>query len=376
VVLNDIFQWEYEGEEPGGRLRGTLPGQPRAAGLRAAARLFRPGSRLVRGARGLGGVSGLLALLLALLLGIGMALWGLHSTGRNGRGRRLAERFAAHSLPHARVRMASRVAQRRPQATWLRMPEPLERRLSRLFGWDAERLDQYPLSPPVMVLLASLPAMAGGLYATRILGGIGWLITAGAWVLLARWSFTAVHRRRADALYRQLPDALGMVVRAVRAGIPVVEALRTIGKELPDPTGAEFRRLSDQLAIGIPLEEALRRLARRSGLPEYRFFAVSLTLQNSAGGNLTETLDNLADVVRKRVATRQRGHALASQARASAYVLSAVPVFAAGALLVINPRYILVLFNDPRGNMVLVFAIASLALGLGTMKAIIRRSLS
>nr|WP_246523126.1 type II secretion system F family protein [Neoroseomonas eburnea] len=167
-----------------------------------------------------------------------------------------------------------------------------------------------------------------------------------------------------------------MVVRAVRAGIPVVEALRTVGREIPEPTGDEFRRMSDQLAIGIPMEEALRRLARRSGLAEYRFFAVALTLQNTAGGNLTETLDNLADVVRKRVATRQRGHALASQARASAYVLSAVPVFAAAALLLINPRYVLVLFQDQRGNMVLGFAIASLATGLGTMKAIIRRSLA
>jgi tight adherence protein B len=321
-------------------------------------------------------MSGALALLLALLLGIGLAGWGLHSTGSRGRGRRLAERFAAHSLPFARVRMASRLAQRAPQAAWLRMPEPLERRLSLLFGWDAERLDQYPMSPALVVLLAALPAVLGGAYAVTILGPPAWLLTPAIWVALARSAFAAVHRKRADVLYRQLPDALGMVVRAVRAGIPVVEALRTIGKELPDPTGAEFRRLSDQLAIGIPMEEALRRLARRSGLPEYRFFAVSLTLQNSAGGNLTETLDNLADVVRKRVATRQRGHALASQARASAYVLSAVPVFAAAALLVINPRYILVLFNDPRGNLVLAGAVGSLALGLGTMKAIIRRSLT
>ena len=321
-------------------------------------------------------MSGALALLLALLLGVALAGWGLHSTGSRGRGRRLAERFAAHSLPFARVRMASRLAQRAPQAAWLRMPEPLERRLSLLFGWDAERLDQYPMSPALVVLLAALPAVLGGAYAVTILGPPAWLLTPAIWVALARWAFAAVHRKRADALYRQLPDALGMVVRAVRAGIPVVEALRTIGKELPDPTGAEFRRLSDQLAIGIPMEEALRRLARRSGLPEYRFFAVSLTLQNSAGGNLTETLDNLADVVRKRVATRQRGHALASQARASVYVLSAVPVFAAAALLVINPRYILVLFSDPRGNLVLAGAIGSLALGLGTMKAIIRRSLT
>lgn len=321
-------------------------------------------------------MSGVLALLLAVLLGLGFALWGLHGMGNRGRGRRLTARFAAHSLPHARVRLVSRVAQRAPQATWLRMPEPLERRLSRVFGWEAERLDQYAVAPSLAVLLAALPAMAGTAYATTLFGKFAWLLAPFVWALVARWYFASVHRKRSAALYKQLPDALGMVVRAVRAGIPVVEALRTIGRELPDPTGAEFRRLSEQLAIGIPMEEALKRLARRSGLPEYRFFAVALTLQNSAGGNLTETLENLADVVRKRVATRLRGHALASQARASAYVLSAVPVLAAGALLLINPRYVLVLFNDPRGNMVLAGAVASLALGLGTMKAIIRRSLS
>lgn len=316
------------------------------------------------------------ALLMALLLGIGLALWGLHATGSRGRGRRLAARFAAHSLPHARVRMGSRLAQRAPQASWLRLPEPLEARLAGIFGWDVERLDQYPFAPALMVLGCVLPALIGGAYAGSLFGAPGWLATFGLWVGLSRLVFGAIHARRADALYRQLPDALGMVVRAVRAGIPVVEALRTVSREVPDPTGGEFRRLSDQLAIGIPMEEALRVLARRSGLPEYRFFAVALTLQNSAGGNLTETLDNLADVVRKRVATRQRGHALASQARASAYVLSAVPVFAAAALLVINPGYVLLLFQDARGNMVLLAAIASLGIGLGTMKAIIRRSLS
>ena len=321
-------------------------------------------------------MSGAAALLFALLIGIGLAFWGLHSTGSKGRGRRLAARFAANSLPHARARMQSRLAHKAPQANWLRIPEPLEARLSAIFGWDAERLDQYPVAPPLLVLLAALPALVGGAYVASLLGSGGWFAMLGIWIGLARWIFAAVHRKRADALYRQLPDALGMVVRAVRAGIPVVEALRTVSREIPDPTGSEFRRLSEQLAIGIPMEDGLSRLARRSGLPEYRFFAVSLTLQNSAGGNLTETLDNLADVVRKRVATRQRGHALASQARASAYVLSAVPVFAATALLVINPGYILVLIQDARGNMVLLASLASLGTGLATMKAIIRRSLS
>ena len=104
-------------------------------------------------------MSGALALLLAILLGIGLALWGLHSTGSRGRGRRLAARFAAHSLPHARVRMASRVAQRQPQAMMLRLPEPLEQRLARLFGWEAERLDQYPMAPPLVVVLVAAPAV-------------------------------------------------------------------------------------------------------------------------------------------------------------------------------------------------------------------------
>lgn len=318
----------------------------------------------------------MIALLLALLLGIGLAFWGLHSAGSKGRGRRLAARFAAHSLPHARVRISSRVAQRTPRGGLLRLPPEVEKHVARLFGWSPERLDQYPMPPLAMALLCIAPAAVAAAYGSSLFGRLGWLALPLLWVMMSRWVFAHLHGKRADALYRQLPDALGMVVRAVRAGIPVVEALRTVGREVPEPTGAEFRRLSDQLAIGIPMEDALRRLARRSGLPEYGFFAVSLTLQNTAGGNLTETLDNLADVVRKRVATRQRGHALASQARASAYVLSAVPVFAAGALLFINPRYILVLFNDPRGNMVLAAAIGSLLTGLGTMKAIIRRSLS
>ena len=316
------------------------------------------------------------ALMLALLLAIGCALVGLRVTGSKGRGRRLAARFAAHSLPHARVRMASRLAQKAPQASLLRIPEPFERRLASIFGWDLERLDQYPAAPALIVLALSVPAVLGGAYAASLFGSPGWAAILGIWVALSRWVFSLFHARRADALYRQLPDTLGMVVRAVRAGIPVVEALRTVAREVPDPTGAEFRRLSDQLSIGIPMEEALRRLASRSGLPEYRFFAVALALQNTAGGNLTETLDNLADVVRKRVATRMRGHALASQARASAYVLSAVPLFAAAALMVINPPYILLLLNDPRGNLVLASAFGALGIGLGTMKAIIRRSLT
>nr|WP_282572043.1 type II secretion system F family protein [Roseomonas acroporae] len=290
------------------------------------------------------------------------------------RGRRLRSRLAGMTRPQARLRPPGEAGWQRPVAGLL--PAALVRALPAAFGYAPERADQYPAPPAAIIALALLPALLGALYAASLLGGWARLLALPLWLLLARFAFGKLHARRARRLYRQLPDTLAMVVRAVRAGIPVVEALRTVGREVADPTGAEFRRLSSQISIGITLEAALRGLALRSGLSEYAFFAVALTLQNAAGGNLTETLDNLADVVRKRVAMRQRGLAMASQAQASAYILTAVPLVTIGALLLLNPSYILLLFEDPRGNTIVALALASLGCGLGAMRFMINRSLS
>ncbi len=108
-----------------------------------------------------------------------------------------------------------------------------------------------------------------------------------------------------------------MIVRSVRVGIPVTEGIRTVAREAPRPTAQEFSLLADQIRIGMPIEEALRELATRNQLPEYRFFATALALQNQTGGGLAETLENLGDVIRKRVALKGRAHALASEARTS-----------------------------------------------------------
>jgi tight adherence protein B len=313
------------------------------------------------------------AVALALLATAGAA-WAL--LGGRGRDRRLTARIASMSRPYAPLRSPELAMRRvRPRNAPL-VPEAMLRRVAALFGFARERLDQYPASPTVIVLGLTAPALLAAFYAQKLLGPLGWAAAPVAWLVLSRGVFGHLHRRRAEALYLQLPDALAMVVRAVRAGVPVVEALRGVSRESMEPTAGEFRRMTDQVGIGIPLEQALRALADRSGLPEYAFFAVALTLQNTAGGNLTETLENLADVIRKRVAMRQRGHALASQARASAYILSGVPVVAGLALAVINPRYILLLFDDPRGNMLLGGAIGMLLTGITVMKGIIRKSLT
>lgn len=300
---------------------------------------------------------------------------------RNALDKRFHARVASVSHPHMRAGRGAGTARPVPRTASglmgrLALSSEGRRRLGSLFGFSLDRLDQYPVSPWLVVAVALPLAWGGASYLASLTGDWGRLLALPGWLLLTRRYFSGRHRRHSGRLYQQLPDALGMIVRAVRAGLPVAEAVRTVGRETAEPTGGEFRRLADQLAIGVAFDVALRTLARRSGLPEYGFFAVALALQNQAGGNLTETLENLADVIRKRVAMRQRGVALASQAKSSAYILGGVPVFASGALALLNPGYISLLFTDARGNLILAAAVGSLVTGMVVMRTIIRRSLS
>ena len=218
-------------------------------------------------------------------------------------------------------------------------------------------------------------AAAAAFVLSRFVGSVAWLALPPVWVFAGRALFGHLARRRAAKLYLQFPDALGMIVRSVRVGIPVSEAIRSVAREAPAPPGAEFTRRSDQVAVGVALEDALRDLAARTGLPEYRFFATALSLQAQTGGALAEMLDNLGDVIRKRVAARGRAHALASEARTSSYVLAALPAVTGGGLAVLNPSYIQLLFTDPTGNLVLAAAVGMLGTGMGVMRLIIARSL-
>jgi tight adherence protein B len=166
-----------------------------------------------------------------------------------------------------------------------------------------------------------------------------------------------------------------MIVRSVRAGIPLHEALRTVARESPAPTAGQFQRVSDEMAIGIRLEDSLKDLARRTGVPEYAFFSVALTLQMQTGGSLAETLDSLADVIRKRVALRQRAVALAAEARLSSMVLASLPVLTCAALAVIDFDYIRPLFETARGERILYTAIGLLLFAGLVMRGMIQGSL-
>jgi tight adherence protein B len=129
----------------------------------------------------------------------------------------------------------------------------------------------------------------------------------------------------------------------------------------------EFRAITDAMLLGQSLDDALAAVSRRIDVPEFRFFVVSLNIQQETGGNLAETLDNLAGILRKRKQLKLKVRALSSEARASAYIVGSLPFLMFAGLTFINPDYMTILFTDPRGNVVLGAAVGSLALGVGAM---------
>jgi tight adherence protein B len=209
-----------------------------------------------------------------------------------------------------------------------------------------------------------------------LVGLVGWVALPAIWILGSRFAFNTMLNRRRTQLYSQFPDCLSMIVRSVRAGVPLTEAIRVVAKEAPAPSDAEFSRVAGDLSIGVPIAESLKSMADRNDITEFRFFATALALQSQTGGRLGETLENLGSLIRKRMAVKARGKALSSEARTTALILGCLPMVAGGMLFIVNRAYVNVLFFDPSGQMVLAAAGIMLGIGAFTMKAIIDKALA
>ncbi len=314
-------------------------------------------------------------LLLASFVGLsGLGLSAMMLQRSYERQQRFHQRMARVVDPHQSFRVAVKPLLLRVSGA--EAGAQLRLKAAALFGFHPDRQDHYPLRWWLVLPLALVLARLLVMLAATLFGALSFVLILPAWLFLCRGFFAWAERRRVDTLFRQFPDALAMIVRSVRVGIPVGEAIRLVAREAPAPTAGEFTVLADQIAIGMLLDEALRQMGERNNLPEYRFFGTALSLQSQTGGGLAETLENLADVIRKRVAMKERGHALASEAKTSAGILAALPVFSAAALAVLNPSYIAVLFTDPGGRRLLGIAIGMLGGGIMIMRTMIRRSLS
>lgn len=166
---------------------------------------------------------------------------------------------------------------------------------------------------------------------------------------------------------RQLPEALDTIIRGIRSGLPVIECVGTVGQEYDAPIGGYFQTISERVQLGEPLEIALWRVARVINRPEMDFLAISIAIQMETGGSLAEALGNLADLLRQRQRMKLKIKAISSEAKASAMIIGLLPFMMMGLLSMMSPDYVLPLFTDPRGHMMLGAGLGSIGLGAFVM---------
>jgi tight adherence protein B len=154
--------------------------------------------------------------------------------------------------------------------------------------------------------------------------------------------------RRVSKFTNNFPDAIELMVRGLRSGLPITETLGIVAKEIPGPVGVEFQMVADKMKIGKTMESALQDTADRLGTPEFQFFVITLAIQRETGGNLAETLSNLADVLRKRAQMKLKIRAMSSESKASAYIVGSLPFVVFTLVWMINPTYMGGFFTDQR----------------------------
>jgi tight adherence protein B len=250
--------------------------------------------------------------------------------------------IAGNAQAQIRKLMAQRASKIESYASTL-IPKPaLMRKRLEMTGKDIT-LGKYAVVCLSITLLAIIGSMIKGapILLALFLGlflGIG----------LPHYIIGKMITRRVKKFNSNFPDAIELMVRGLRSGLPITETLGIVASEIPGPVGVEFRMVSDKMKIGRTMEAALQETSDRLGTPEFQFFVITLAIQRETGGNLAETLSNLADVLRKRAQMRLKIRAMSSESKASAYIVGALPFIVFTLVWMINPRYMGGFFTDER----------------------------
>lgn len=178
-------------------------------------------------------------------------------------------------------------------------------------------------------------------------------------------------KRRQLNFISYFPDAIDLMVRGVKAGLPITESIKAASEEIPDPVGIELKRITDGIRVGRKMNELLDETCKRLDLPEFNFFAIALSIQAETGGNLAETLNNLAEVLRGRRQLKRKIKALSSEAKASAYIIGSLPFVMCLLIYLVNNNYIMGLFMDPRGQVMVGGALFMIGSGALVMRKMI-----
>jgi tight adherence protein B len=188
---------------------------------------------------------------------------------------------------------------------------------------------------------------------------------------IPRWLLSHLRKRREKKFLEGLPDAIDVIVRGIKAGLPLFDSIKIVATDAPEPLRSEFATIVETQAIGMPLGEACERLYERMPLPEANFFGIVIAIQQKAGGNLSEALGNLSKVLRERKKMKAKIKALSTEAKAGAVVIGSMPVVVMVLVYLTTPKYIEVLWLDPTGRILLAGSAILMTMGILVMKKMI-----
>lgn len=315
----------------------------------------------------------LLAALTALLVFAGVSL-AIHRAVQRRYKRRLKalyNRAQGSAAPVASAQSLTKLQSTTPgfdrvARRWLPRREILAARLART--GRAITIGQYALT--TLVLAVVMAFAVASLTPLRFVPAVLIGIFLGLW--LPHIVVNRMAKRRVAAFINLFPDAIDLMVRALRSGLPISEAIVGAGHELADPIGCELRLVESGMRLGRDLETLLWDIAKRVDTPEFRFFIIALSVQRETGGNLAETLTNLAEALRRRRQMRAKVRAMSSETRATTMILGGLPVVVIGLLTLTSPQYLHPLFHDTRGFFLDGVAVMMLVVGVSIMNKMAR----
>jgi tight adherence protein B len=229
--------------------------------------------------------------------------------------------------------------------------------------WSAQKF--MVVSGVLAAAFFGLAMFAGG----GLLGASGLAFAAGFG--LPRWGLSFLKKRREKAFLRALPDAVDVIVRGIKAGLPLFESIKVVAADAPEPLRGEFLAIIETQAIGMPLGEACARLYDRMPVPEANFFGIVIAIQQKSGGNLSEALGNLSKVLRDRKKMAEKIQAMSMEAKASAAIIGALPPIVMLLVYLTTPDYISLLWTHPTGQLMLVGCVTWMSIGIMVMKKMI-----
>ena len=300
---------------------------------------------------------------------------GVYLIWRSRRGKdavRVQQRL--ERLPRARAAETQRTVLKERKLSAVSVLERLMRSMAPALRLE-QRIIQSGLHWTVARLLLSsaVAAVAGCAVAAITTHSLYIALLAGVILGLLPWAYlTRARHKRMKKLEQQLPDALDLITRAVRAGHSLPLAIQLLSDEMPNPIAGEFRIVHEQVSFGISLQQALTSLCDRIPLTDYRFFVVSVLIQRQSGGNLSEVLGNLSGLIRGRLKLLARVKVLSAEGRMSAWILALMPFFIAGIMNLVNPEFMSPMWTDPIGQTMLKVLLTMMFIGILVLRRIVR----